>query len=310
MTSYNLFLDDVRVPGEVGNYIYPTELKSLYRLGEWEIVRRYESFVSIIQERGLPELVSFDHDLADIHYDPMTCRESFTYHDKTGFDCALWMVEYCRSKNLDLPNFLVHSLNPDGKERILNLLNNYKKKEMNTLTINLFGGPGTGKSTLCAKIFVALKMQGFEVEMAPEYVKDLVWEESFKKIENQLYIFGKQHNRIYRLLRKVKVIITDSPLLNSIIYYKGENPHFSQMVLWEHNAMNTLNFYIPRTFEYVENGRTQDLKGAKEVDEKYRDFLDENGVSYYIFSPNENSIDEIVDLVRSNIEPGKVPGDI
>lgn len=181
---------------------------------------------------------------------------------------------------------------------------------MNTLTINLFGGPGTGKSTLCAKIFVALKMKGFEVEMAPEYVKDLVWEESFKKIENQLYIFGKQHNRIYRLLRKVKVIITDSPLLNSIIYYKGENPHFPQMVLCEHNAMNTLNFYIPRTFEYVENGRTQDLKGAKEVDEKYRDFLDENGVSYYIFSPNENSIDEIVDLVRSNIEPGKVPGDI
>lgn len=91
-------------------------------------------------------------------------------------------------------------------------------------------------------------MKGFEVEMPPEYVKDLVWEESFKKIENQLYIFGKQHNRIYRLLRKVKVIITDSPLLNSIIYYT--------------------------------------------------------------FSPNENSIDEIVDLVRSNIEPGKVPGDI
>jgi hypothetical protein len=83
-----------------------------------------------------------------------------------------------------------------------------------------------------------------------------------------------------------------------------------QMVLCEHNAMNTLNFYIPRTFEYVENGRTQDLKGAKEVDEKYRDFLDENGVSYYTFSPNQNSIDEIVDLVRSNIEPGKVPGDI
>lgn len=52
MTSYNLFLDDVRVPGEVGNYIYPTELKSLYRLGEWEIVRGYESFVSIIQERS------------------------------------------------------------------------------------------------------------------------------------------------------------------------------------------------------------------------------------------------------------------
>jgi nicotinamide riboside kinase len=181
---------------------------------------------------------------------------------------------------------------------------------MNTLTINLFGGPGTGKSTLCAKIFVALKMQGFEVEMAPEYVKDLVWEESFKKIENQLYIFGKQHNRIYRLLRKVKVIITDSPLLNSIIYYSGDNPHFIPMVLWEHNAMNNLNFYIPRTFEYVENGRTQNLDGAKEVDRKYEEFLKQHNIPYHIFLPNQNHVDEIVNFVRISIGPGKVPGDI
>ena len=123
--GYNLFLDDVRLPGEVGNYIYPVDIKPLYRLGEWEIVRSYDSFISIILERGLPELVSFDHDLADVHYDPMTCRESFSYHDKTGLDCALWLTEYCRNNNINLPRFLVHSLNPDGKENILALLNGY-----------------------------------------------------------------------------------------------------------------------------------------------------------------------------------------
>lgn len=53
---------------------------------------------------------------------------------------------------------------------------------MKTLVVNLFGGPGTGKSTLSANIFARLKMDGVDVEMAPEYVKEVVWEESYKKI--------------------------------------------------------------------------------------------------------------------------------
>ena len=54
-----------------------------------------------------------------------------------------------------------------------------------TIFVNLFGGPSTGKSTLCASIFSELKIKGVDCEMALEYVKDLVWEESFEKIKNQ-----------------------------------------------------------------------------------------------------------------------------
>ena len=79
--KYNLFLDDERMPYQVGNYIYPVEIKPLYRLETWEIVRNYEEFVKIIEGRGLPSLISFDHDLADIHYDSNTYKESFTYRE-------------------------------------------------------------------------------------------------------------------------------------------------------------------------------------------------------------------------------------
>ncbi len=119
-----------------------------------------------------------------------------------------------------------------------------------TLVVNLFGGPGCGKSTLCALVFGELKMMGINCEMATEYVKDIVWEESYKKMENQIYIFGKQHSRVNRLLGKVDVIITDSPLINSIVYDINKNPYLKDLVLYEFNNLNTLNFYVRRKFDY------------------------------------------------------------
>jgi nicotinamide riboside kinase len=171
---------------------------------------------------------------------------------------------------------------------------------MNTLVINLCGGPGTGKSTLCAQLFYILKSKNIDVEMATEYVKDLVFEESFKKIENQIYIFGKQHNRLYRLKNKVKVIITDSPLLNSIVYYNGYNPNFEDLVIWEFKEMNNLTFYLEREFEYVENGRMQSLEMAKKVDDIYKKLLDEYKIEYTsLISPYD--IDSIVQSIIDKV---------
>jgi nicotinamide riboside kinase len=171
---------------------------------------------------------------------------------------------------------------------------------MDTLVINLFGGPGTGKSTLSATLFAHLKMAGIDVEFAPEYVKDLVWEESFKKIENQVYIFGKQHNRLYRLQNKVKVIITDSPLLNSIVYYTGNNPFFKDMVMWEYKQMNNLSFFLERSFEYNPNGRMQTLDGAKLVDETYQKLLTDYNVEYTSIKSPYN-MDYIFELIERQL---------
>jgi len=171
---------------------------------------------------------------------------------------------------------------------------------MQTLVVNLFGGPGTGKSTLSANIFSELKMRGVDVEMAPEYVKEVVWEESYKKISNQLYIFGKQHNRIFRLCNKVEVIITDSPLLNSIVYYKGQNPYFKDLVLEEYRSMNNISFYLDRNFDYVQNGRMQNLEEAKKVDSVYKDLLNEYKIDYNTIS-SPYDIEEIVNPIINRI---------
>lgn len=123
---YNLYLDDIRMPYESGNYMYPVELRSMYRLEEWVIVRSYTKFTRYIKRHGMPNKVSFDHDLHDSHYEGVFDIKA----EKTGYDCAKWLVEYCIEKELPLPEYYSHSMNPIGKENILNYLKNYESRNI------------------------------------------------------------------------------------------------------------------------------------------------------------------------------------
>ena len=105
-----LYLDDIRTPD-----------------GSFHLVRNYEEFVEWIEKNGLPDLVSFDHDLAEIHYDPSTWTEGFEYSEKTGYSAATWLVEHCMYNKLEMPYCQVHSQNPVGSENIRVLINNYYK---------------------------------------------------------------------------------------------------------------------------------------------------------------------------------------
>ncbi len=121
--KYNLFLDDERNPEAVFNY---TKL-DIYKNLHWVIVRNYNEFINNIIKNGLPEIVSFDHDLADINYDSKTAKQSFNYQEKTGYDCAKWLVDYCIDKQLNFPVYYIHSKNQVGAENIKQYLLNYER---------------------------------------------------------------------------------------------------------------------------------------------------------------------------------------
>jgi len=138
----------------------------------------------------------------------------------------------------------------------------------NALIVNLFSGPGSGKSSTCAGLFSWLKWQGVECEMAMEYAKEKVWEGSLNVLDNQIYIFGKQHHRIFRLKEKVSVVVTDSPLLLSLIYDSDNNVHLRNLVLNEVGKCNNLNIFLNRKKKYCPNGRIQNEQEAKAIDDK------------------------------------------
>ena len=122
--KYNLFLDDVRMPHTTYNY---TKNK-IYIDFDWQVKRSYDEFVEMIIDNGLPEVVSFDHDLADAHYDPNTWTENFVYQEKTGMDCVKWLVNYCIDKGKPFPTWYIHSMNPIGSENMRSYITSYLKQ--------------------------------------------------------------------------------------------------------------------------------------------------------------------------------------
>lgn len=107
-----LYLDDIRVP----------------RTKDWVIVRSYKEFVDWITLNGLPDEISFDHDLSDVKEEVLDFDKYQDHREMTGYDCAKWLCEYCLDNGLPIPKWNVHSANTVGKQNIDGILNNYKRE--------------------------------------------------------------------------------------------------------------------------------------------------------------------------------------
>lgn len=143
--------------------------------------------------------------------------------------------------------------------------------------INLYAGPGAGKSTTAAGLFYLMKLNKFKVELVTEFAKDKVYERHSELLEDQLYVFAKQQRRLKRLVGQVDWAITDSPLLLSILYnkeYKNLNP----LILEEYEKYDNLNFLIGRVKAYEPFGRLQTETEAKELDTKLINILEQYNI--------------------------------
>lgn len=96
--TYRLFLDDERYPPE----------------GDWKIARSVEEFILLVEHYGMPNRISFDHDLAG----------------QDGIHAAKWLVEQIMDGRIDFgPEFTytVHSMNPIGAENIRSYMDSFMR---------------------------------------------------------------------------------------------------------------------------------------------------------------------------------------
>lgn len=113
-----LYLDDVRIPTE----------------GDWQVVRNYDEFVAHIKMNGLDsyEVISLDHDLGEgaliEYYTNTKPHYELDYNripEKTGMDCARFLVSESMNTKISLPTIYVHSSNPIGSANIIGFINNF-----------------------------------------------------------------------------------------------------------------------------------------------------------------------------------------
>ena len=173
------------------------------------------------------------------------------------------------------------------------------------IIVNLFGGPSSGKSTTAAGIFHKLKMQGINCEIVTEFAKHMTWKEDFNTLKNQVYVHAKQHDRMFHLVDKVDVIITDSPTIMGLIYcdWNVFPKSFETLVVdLFNNQGENMNYLLRRAKPYQTAGRSQTEDEAIEKDWQIVDLISRHGIECSMVQGDESAVDRILSQINERLE--------
>ena len=172
------------------------------------------------------------------------------------------------------------------------------------IVVNLCGSPGAGKSTGAAYVFSKLKMAGVNAELVTEFAKDKTWEKAHKVFENQLYMLAKQYFRLTRCEDQVDVIVTDSPLILSLVYNSHTErlgPNFDRLVLDLYNYYDNMTYFLNRVKRYNPTGRNQTEEESDQLAVKIRQTLLDNNCQFTEINGSTEGYDKIVSDVLQRI---------
>jgi len=173
------------------------------------------------------------------------------------------------------------------------------------LHINLFGAPGSGKSTNRARLFYELKKRQLKTEEISEYAKEVTYDENFIRLSNQILMLGKQFHPHFVLDKKVDYIVTDSPFVMGITYMSEDLPYYNEakeLALSMHNSYDTLNFFIERNHKYQEYGRNQTEEESDNKAIQIKEFLESNNILFHSVKSGEDFIKLALKLIETTIK--------
>ena len=170
-----------------------------------------------------------------------------------------------------------------------------------TIVVNFVGAPGAGKSTHGMKLTAFMKEKEMNVELVTEYAKDIVWRGTHVMLEDQLYVFAKQQERMNRLLGKVDVIVTDSPLILSQ-YYNGKSCRYLKnlppLIEEVYQSYDNIVFFVERDKKYNPMGRLQTEAESDIISSELRAFMDAHGIRYKPIKSTTTSSEIYKDVVK------------
>ena len=144
----------------------------------------------------------------------------------------------------------------------------------------------THNSTNAAGLAYELKTEGFKVEIITEYAKELCILSSEHLLENQIWVFANQYQKMKYLSEDLDFVITDSPLMLSSFYGLKYNYSFDSLfplIKDVYNSFDNINLFLEREHAWDQYARVQTEEESKEDSEKLKAFLKEESVDYVTF---------------------------
>lgn len=143
-----------------------------------------------------------------------------------------------------------------------------------TTVVNLWGGPGCGKSTTAAELFAALKKRNISCELVREYVKNWAWRGERVGQWDDVYLFAKQLRAESAVYGRVDWVITNSPLGLGAVYasmYGADDDlmlKLAQQMRVRHarRGIRQIDLMLRREKPYSAAGRYENEEQARRVD--------------------------------------------
>lgn len=215
----------------------------------------------------------------------------YTSHPLVGIEILydFYEKEMVELKNSDLIKFLkeCQSLIKKIKEQEELKPTIYLKPENSV--INLYAGPGSGKSTTSRALSALFGGNGISSIAPIEIPKLHVWEKSFHDLSDQLKIFANQKYSQDLCFEKYKVSVVDSPLLMQWVYMeqnKANNTEELKNIIlnaFKEREKNCISFFLKREHKYSNYGRVHNEHQSNELNNKIINVLIQNNVHFKSF---------------------------
>lgn len=175
------------------------------------------------------------------------------------------------------------------------------------IAVNFFGGAGIGKSTIAAEVFSKLKANNVNAELVGEMAKDVILQNDYAALEDQLWLFANQAHRMRGMeAAGVDVAVCDSPLLLNLVYGRArgvdDNQIFIDLAWLEHYKYDNVNFVLQRQEGFwKQSGRADDVSFALNVDKEMIKLLQDQPQTS--ITPFDGDV--VVDMILKKIQGGK-----
>ncbi len=189
---------------------------------------------------------------------------------------------------------------------------------LDTLHVNFWGIPGTGKEVVARELDALLNQMGVDAERVQEYAKELGWQGALVRVDanndlvevDQFLISAEQYRRENMVHGVVQVVITDAPALAGALYaHEDDELELRAMLRRRTSGWRNLDILLERDLEqsYGSRGRIKSREESLAMMPRLENLLATERPGFVRMNVN-NAIEQLAPMVIKRLKGAPMPG--